>query len=94
MEVERNNMEDIKYTYKIDKRPDSLGGGYRLRLLENGEEVGGGVFPLELVDELGKAESDARAYSDADSDAWEWLNTRPHWTDSEKLNGTLGLTCK
>ena len=34
------------YGYAIDPRPAELGGGWRLRLLENGEEVGGGVFPL------------------------------------------------
>lgn len=34
------------YGYAIAPRPADLGGGWRLRLLENGEEVGGGVFPL------------------------------------------------
>ena len=32
------------YGYAIDPRPADLGGGWRLRLLENGEEVGGGVL--------------------------------------------------
>ena len=36
----------IDYSYQIDPRPADLGGGWRLRLLESGEEVGGGVFPL------------------------------------------------
>jgi hypothetical protein len=35
----------IEYTYEIEPRPESLGGGWRLRLLEDDEEVGGGVFP-------------------------------------------------
>ena len=34
-------------SYKIKPRPTELGGGWRLYLLEDGEEVGGGVFPVE-----------------------------------------------
>lgn len=39
----------IEYSYQIDPRPADLGGGWRLHLLESGEEVGGGVFPLPRV---------------------------------------------
>jgi hypothetical protein len=35
-------------TYEILPRPAALGDGWRLRLLENGDEVGGGVFPLSI----------------------------------------------
>ena len=35
-----------EYDYEITPRTLGLGGGWNLRLLENGEEVGGGVFPL------------------------------------------------
>jgi len=35
-----------RYGYDLTPRPDTLGGGWKLRLLEDGEEVGGGVFPL------------------------------------------------
>ena len=35
-----------EHSYQIDPRPLELGGGWRLRLIEDGEEVGGGVFPL------------------------------------------------
>lgn len=34
------------HSYQIDPRPADLGGGWRLRLLEGEQEVGGGVFPL------------------------------------------------
>ena len=34
-------------SYEINPRLTELGGGWRLRLLEDGEEVGGGVFPVE-----------------------------------------------
>jgi hypothetical protein len=36
----------MKYSYEITDRAPELGGGWRLRLLEDGEEVGGGVFPI------------------------------------------------
>lgn len=36
----------MEYTYDILPRPDHLGGGWRLRLLQDGEEVGGGIFPV------------------------------------------------
>lgn len=40
----------MQYSYEITPRPAELGGGWRLRLLENGEEVGGGVFPVAPAD--------------------------------------------
>jgi hypothetical protein len=65
----------MKFSYEILPRPAELGGGWRLRLLENGEEVGGGVFPpadgIEDVDEALQA-----AYDDAESTAYEWLDSR------------------
>ena len=39
-----------RYTYVITARPIDLGGGWRLRLLEEGEEMGGGVFPAPAAD--------------------------------------------
>lgn len=40
----------MKYSYEINPRSVELGGGWRLRLLEDGEETGGGVFPVALDD--------------------------------------------
>ena len=40
----------MNYTYEINSRPADLGGGWQLRLLEDGVEVGGGVFPVEPAD--------------------------------------------
>lgn len=40
----------MEYTYEITPRPAELGGGWRLQLLENGTEVGGGVFPVPAED--------------------------------------------
>jgi hypothetical protein len=51
----------IQYSYEIDPRPAELGGGWRLRLMEDGIEVGGGVFP---------------AYDDALAEASVWLSSR------------------
>lgn len=36
----------MKHSYEITPRSVELGDGWRLRLLEDGEEVGGGVFPV------------------------------------------------
>ena len=47
---------------QIDPRPTDLGGGWPLRLLERGEDVGGGVFPLS---EYTTAEHAEEAASDA-----------------------------
>jgi hypothetical protein len=62
-----------EYSYKIDPRPANLGGGWRLRLLEDGEEVGGGVFPL---DEYNPKDAIKAAYEDAEAEAQVWLTTR------------------
>ena len=37
----------MQYSYEITLRPAELGGGWRLRLLQDSEEMGGGVFPIE-----------------------------------------------
>ena len=38
----------MQYSYEIATRPVELGGGWRLRLLEDGVEVGDGVFPVQI----------------------------------------------
>lgn len=61
-----------RYSYEIEPRPADLGGGWRLRLLEDGEEVGGGVFPSsqEFADpEL----ANKSAYLDAQQEGNDWL---------------------
>ena len=60
-------MSEIKYSYEIDPRPADLGGGWRLRLIEEGEEVSGGAFPA----------GDA-GYGDAIEEGDAWLATRQH----------------
>jgi hypothetical protein len=70
----------MAYAYEILPRPDHLGGGWRLRLLEDGQEVGGGVFPVEAaVVGLGmtREEALAEAFADAEAEAYEWLDSRP-----------------
>jgi hypothetical protein len=61
--------------YEIEARDSALGGGWQLRLLEDGEEVGGGVFPL--AEYLSDADGDlvlaldlARADAEAEGEAW------------------------
>ncbi|MDY0331794.1 MAG: hypothetical protein RBR52_15050 [Thiomonas sp.] len=52
------------YEYTITPRSADLGGGWRLRLLEDGAEVGGGVYPAD-------------EYADACTEAVSWLESRP-----------------
>jgi hypothetical protein len=40
----------MKYSYEISWRSIELGGGWRLRMLEDGEEVGGDIFSVALDD--------------------------------------------
>ena len=54
----------------ITPRPAELGVGWQLRLLEYGEEVGGGVFPA------GSSQSEQdNAYNEALAEAEEWLDS-------------------
>lgn len=62
----------MPFNYEITPRPVELGGGWRLRLLEDGVEVGGGVFPPE-----GEGEDAIHdAFNDAESEAYAWLDSR------------------
>ena len=68
------------YGYTIEARDSALGGGWRLRLLEDGAEVGGGVYPLAPY--LDDADGDLvialdLAHADAEQEARAWLATRP-----------------
>jgi hypothetical protein len=36
----------MRYSYEITPRPVELGSGWKLTLLQDGQEVGGGVFPF------------------------------------------------
>lgn len=70
--------EQEPYRYEITPRPANLGGGWRLRLLENGEEIGGGVFPLaEYATAENAEEASSYAYEDALAEASAWLASRP-----------------
>jgi DNA polymerase III epsilon subunit-like protein len=66
-----------RFKYTIDPRPTDLGGGWRLKLLENDEEVGGGVFPV----------TPEASIDDAFADAWYegegWLGSRPAQIETE-----------
>jgi len=74
----------IERSYQIEPRPADLGGGWRLRLIEDGEEVGGGVFPLTAYLSPFPATDDASerdmaekaAYEDALAEASVWLASR------------------
>jgi hypothetical protein len=57
--------------YEIAPRGPELGGGWRLRLIEIGEEVGGGVFPALEIEE-----SKTEAYAEAMDETEGWLASR------------------
>ena len=65
----------MEFSYEITLRPDALGGGWKLRLLENGEETGGGVFPPVKGIEDAKEALQA-AFEDAEAEAYTWLDNR------------------
>ena len=46
-------------SFEINLRPENLGGGWALNLYEDGEEAGGGVFPVEPDIDHDQAYSDA-----------------------------------
>jgi hypothetical protein len=65
----------MKYSYEITPRPVELGGGWRLRLLEDGQEVGGGVFPpVDYIEEQEIAVHEA--FIEAEEVANDWLDSR------------------
>ena len=67
----------VIYNYEIEPRPSELGGGWRLRLLEDDMEVGGGIFPpIEDIEEGNTDLAAQKAYDDALSEASIWLATR------------------
>jgi len=81
----------MTYTFKITPRPDTVGGGWNLKLFENGDEAGGGVFPIDLSDPQkgidwwnGISEKEralwlAEAKSARPADAWHaWMTAEAH----------------
>ena len=66
----------MPFSHEITPRPVELGGGWRLRLLEDGVEVGGGVFPPDGGSETTMEDALQAAYDDAESEAYAWLDSR------------------
>lgn len=66
----------MPFSYEITPRPVELGGGWRLRLLADGVEVGGGVFQPEGGNEPPMEDALQAAYDDAESEAYAWLDSR------------------
>ena len=74
-------------TYEIKPRPTRFGGGWILTMLEDGEEMGRGVYPLfrqdrplgvdedEDEDDLVTKDLFALAEAEADGESWVSLST-------------------
>lgn len=56
-------------TYEIEPRQPDLGGGWNLKLFQDGQEMGGGVFPPVQSDD---PEFD-QAYQDALDEGEAWI---------------------
>jgi hypothetical protein len=63
-------MSNPTYRYQVTVRSAAVGGGWKLQLLEDDVEVGGGVFP-----------PGDDGYCDAIEEGNDWLYTRPHRPD-------------
>lgn len=66
----------MPFSYEILPRPAHLGGGWRLRLLEDGVEVGGGVFPPDESVSDNPKDALQAAFDDAEAEAYAWLDSR------------------
>lgn len=85
------------YTYIITPRAQHLGGGWRLQLLEDQQEAGGGIYPLA------EGETSDDAYQDALADGEAWLLSRgeagragtaaalPDWIDYDPPTDVLQI---
>lgn len=59
-------------TYQIEPRPTEIGGGWSLKIYEDGQEMGGGVFPrVETPDQPHYDQ----AYQDALEEGENWIST-------------------
>lgn len=72
----------MSYSYEIIPRPVELGGGWRLRLLEGCEEMGGGVFPIDQE----------QSAPQNGTDWWNGLqeSERAWWLDRTLERGAVG----
>jgi hypothetical protein len=60
-------------TYEVNPQPQELGGGWSLKLFEDGEEMGGGVFPPVLNTEEPDFDE---AYQNALDEGGNWIASR------------------
>ena len=68
-------------TYEIKPRPAHLGGGWCLKMFEDGEEMGRGVYPLFRQDrplgvdedEVDPVTKDLLAEAEAQADGESWI---------------------
>jgi hypothetical protein len=66
----------VEYGFEIRSRNADLGGGWALRLFEDGEEMGGGVFPLAAYQGATAKEARKMALADALAEAESWIDSR------------------
>jgi hypothetical protein len=73
----RNSDQECKDrfhgAFTIEPRPLDLGGGFRSRLLEDGGEVGGGIFLPGEYPEADQEAAGEMAFSDAQTEGNDWM---------------------
>lgn len=69
--VATRSTEAKMRSYEINSRPAELGGGWSLKLFEDGLVMGGGIFPLEAYEGLESPLDEA--YSEALNEGEAWV---------------------
>lgn len=64
------------YRYEIEPHPSVTGGGWCLRLYEDGQEVGGALFAPVYSDDWDDVEASRLAHDQAVGRGEQWLATR------------------
>lgn len=73
-------ITSLKYEDRYKAKIIPVNNGYRLKLIEDDEEVGGGFFPV-ISDDLEDADN---VFNDAEETANEWLNSKEAEADAEE----------
>lgn len=70
-------------TFALTSRPLSLGGGYSVKLYRDGEEEGGGVFPLDAFREEARAILAAHPEDGTEDDVADLLAYEAAYTEGD-----------
>lgn len=67
----------MRYEYEIEPRLLDIGGGWHLRLLEDGIILSGGEYPLSAFAEAGhRADAEKLAFLTAEQEGVAWITLK------------------